>query len=70
MTAITSTESPATAIRNRVCCRQSASAADTVVVAMIESGKSARLRAEINLSCPSMGLIERVESLSSSNNLR
>ena len=37
---------------------------------MIEIGKSARLRAETNLSCPSIGLIERVESLSSSNNLR
>ena len=57
MDAITSTERPATAIRNRVCSRQSASAADTVVVAMTDIGKSFSLRAEASRSRPSIGLV-------------
>src|SRR5258707_635860 len=40
MTVITSTDKPATATRDLVCARQSASAAATVVVAMIETGTS------------------------------
>jgi|GEM_PF-5282459 len=39
MAAITSTESPATAIKNLICARQSANAADTVLVAMTTIGK-------------------------------
>ena len=60
MVAITSTERPATAIRNLVCSRQSVNAADTVVVAMIEIGKSSSLRAEASRSRPSIGLVNRI----------
>ena len=58
-TAIASTERPATAIRMLICSRQSASAADVVVVATITIGKFVSARDEISRSLPSIGLVRR-----------
>ena len=51
---------PATAIRIAICSRQSASAADVVVVATITIGKFVSARDEISRSLPSIGLVRRV----------
>ena len=61
MTAITSTEKPATVTKYLVCSRQSANAAATVVVAMMEIGKSAKARTEASRSRPSSGLLNRID---------
>ena len=65
--AITSTEAAPAPIRKFICSRQSASAADTVVVAMITIGKLTSLCEAISRSWPSIELIRRVVNWFSSN---
>ena len=56
---MTSAQRLATPIRKRVCSRQSASAAVTVVVATTEIGKSRSLWMAPRRSSPSTGLVTR-----------
>ena len=59
MSATTIADSAAAATRNLVCSRQSASAAETVLVAITTPGKCFSGAAEPSRSAPSIGLSRR-----------